>query len=164
MDFLFGEKQANGRGTRRAFMLESAVRAPKGQTKSKKRVPVDVVHPVDGMIVQATTPSAAAKKMVSRICGKKHRDPRVGRVISRKPKNGTCTAKRPVEVKLVEVKTTASGIPLTHKGDTVMEQWKSGKVKEYKYTGSYKKEKKVVVRDGKRITYGSVPSVKSMRK
>lgn len=162
MDFLFGKKQA--KGERRAFMLASAVRAPKGKTKTNKRVPVDVVHPVNGMIVQASTPSAAAKKMVSRICGKKHRDPRAGKVISRKPKQGTCTAKRPVEVKLLEVKTTEGGVPMVRGGEAVTEQWKSGKDKTYAYTGTYKSEKKVVVRDGKKITYGSVPSVKSMRK
>ena len=162
MDFLFGKKQA--KGDRRAFMLESAVRAPKGQSKTKKRVPIDVNHPVDGMIVQASTPSAAAKKMVSRICGKKHRDPRVGRVISRKPKHGACTARRPVEIKLVEVKTTEGGAPLSRKGEPVTEQWKSGKDKVYAYAGTYKSDKKVVIRDGKKITYGSVPSVKSMRK
>ena len=104
MDFLFGKKQA--KSDRRAFMLESAVRAPKGQSKSKKRLQVDTVHPVDGMIVQAANPSAAAKKMVSRICGKRYRDERAGKVISRKPKHGTCTAKRPVELKIIEVKTT----------------------------------------------------------
>ena len=164
MDFLFGKKQAKVSESRRAFMLESAVRAPKGQTKTNKRVPVDVKYPVDGMIVQASTPSAAAKKMVSRICGKKHRDPRAGKVISRKPKQGTCTAKRPVEVKLAEIKTTEGGVPLSRKGEPVMEQWKSGKVKEYAYAGSYKAAKKVVVRDGKKITYGRVPEVKSIRK
>jgi hypothetical protein len=162
MDFLFGKKQA--KGERRAFMLESAVRAPKGQTKTNKRVSVDVIHPVDGMIVQAATPSAAAKKMVSRICGKKHRDPRAGKVISRKPKQGTCTTKRPVEVKLVEVKTTEGGVPLTHKGEPVTEQWKSGKDKMYAYAGTYKSDKKVVIHDGKKITYGSVPHVKTLRK
>lgn len=162
MDFLFGKKQA--KEERRAFMLDSAVRAPKGQTKTNKRVPVDVKYPVDGMIIQASTPSAAAKKMVSRICGKKHRDPRAGKVISRKPKQGTCTDKRPVEVKLVEIKTTDGGVPLTRKGEHVMEQWKSGKMKEYAYAGSYKRDKKDVIRDGKKITYGSVPHVKSMRK
>lgn len=162
MDFLFGKKQA--KEERRAFMLDSAVRAPKGQTKTNKRVPVDVKYPVDGMIIQASTPSAAAKKMVSRICGKKHRDPRAGKVISRKPKQGTCTDKRPVEVRLIEIKTTDGGVPLTRKGEHVMEQWKSGKMKEYAYTGFYKRDKKDVIRDGKKITYGSVPHVKSMRK
>lgn len=161
MDFLFGKKQP--KADRRAFMLETAVRAPKGQSKTKKRVPVDVAYPVDGMIVQASTPSAAAKKMVSRICGKRHYDARAGKVISRKPKSGTCSKARPVEIQLVELKTTDGGVPMMRKGESITEQWKTGKPKVYGYSGTLEANKKTVIRDGKKITYGRVPSVKSMR-
>lgn len=160
MDFLFGKKQTK---SRRAFVLESAVRAPKGQTSTKKRVPVDVVYPIDGMLVQASTPAAAAKKMVSRICGKRHYDAASGKVISRKPKQGTCSDKRPVEIKMIEVKTTAGGVPMSRKGEPVPDQWKSGKEKVFQYAGTFKASKKTIVRDGKKITYGKTPSVKSLR-
>lgn len=160
MDFLFGKKQTKDR---RAFMLESAVRAPKGQTRTTKRVPVDVVYPVNGIVVQASTPAAAAKKMVSRICGKRHYDAAAGKVISRKPKQGTCSDKRPIEVKLVEVKTTDGGAPMSRNGEPIPEQWKSGKEKVFQYAGTFKASKKTVVRDGKKITYGKTPSVKSLR-
>lgn len=134
MDLLFKTKQA-----KRSFMLREA------QSGKGRKI-------TELMAVQSTTPSGAARKIITRLCGAKATEKR------------RCSEKTPIKMSLVEVDTTSGGRPRIFKGGMIPKVLKSGEVKSYKYKGEYKKNKRSVNIGGKKIMFGYMPIVKAVKK